>query len=67
VEEIGKKSAGEKCDVAGLYWSSGCGHANVLDFQEDDIFPNCYFCGKAIEWLIQPEIKAPFKGHISPC
>jgi hypothetical protein len=41
----------DKCDVPGLYWSSGCEHADYQDMKLNDIFPVCQTCQKAIIWI----------------
>jgi len=45
--------SGDKCHVAGLYWASGCGHADVLILKETEELPNCKTCGKPIKWIYQ--------------
>ena len=48
---------GDKCHVAGTYWSSGCGHADVGDFQLYDVFPTCKTCFTNIAWILHPRFK----------
>jgi hypothetical protein len=31
--------SGDKCDTKGLYWASGCGHADAMEFSELEVFP----------------------------
>jgi hypothetical protein len=45
--------SGDKCDTAGIYWASGCGHADVVEFSEWDVFPNCKDCNKPIKWILK--------------
>ena len=42
---------GDKCDTEGLYWSSGCGHAQVKEFTTLETFPYCATCKKSINWI----------------
>jgi hypothetical protein len=44
-------ASGVKCDAGGLYWASGCGHADASYFSEYDEFPNCKTCGSPIKWI----------------
>jgi len=44
------KQSGDTCEVAGLYWLSGCGHAASIDMKAGAIFPDCEVCGKEITW-----------------
>jgi hypothetical protein len=41
----------EICNVKGLYWSSGCGHAAAKVFADGETFPACSTCGKPIRWI----------------
>jgi hypothetical protein len=43
---------GDKCETDGLYWSSGSGHAHVLNFLENDQFPHCPTCSHQIKWIL---------------
>ena len=49
--------SGDKCDTAGYYWSSGCGHAEVMEFSEYEEFPNCKTCNQLINWIHRPTAK----------
>lgn len=40
----------DKCDVPGVYWASGCEHADYQDMKLHDLFPVCQTCQKAIMW-----------------
>ena len=40
------------CDVKGLYWSSGCGHAAAKVFADGEIFPACSTCSKPVRWIL---------------
>jgi hypothetical protein len=41
----------DKCDVPGIYWASGCGHADYQDMKLFDLFPVCQTCQQAIMWI----------------
>jgi hypothetical protein len=49
--------SGDKCDTAGYYWASGCGHADVLIFKEFEELPNCRTCGKPIKWIYRKPVR----------
>ena len=42
--------SGDKCDEAGYYWASGCGHPKAVMFMQNDEFPVCSECGKPLQW-----------------
>ena len=41
----------DKCDVPGIYRSSGCEHADHVHMKLNELFPVCYTCKKAIVWI----------------
>jgi hypothetical protein len=43
--------AGEFCQFHGIYRTSDCGHADVQEFNEGDVFPHCEICGQQICWI----------------
>jgi hypothetical protein len=45
--------SGDKCDMAGIYWASGCGHADAMEFSEYDVFPVCKTYGHPIKWILK--------------
>lgn len=45
------RNTGDSCDYAGLYWASGCGHADCIDIEEGAVFPPCEMCGHKIVWI----------------
>jgi hypothetical protein len=54
--------SGEICSKNGLYWASGCGHADVKIYTEGDVFPACEFCNAPINWILQrPRSKSDSK------
>lgn len=44
------KHSGDICEVAGIYWLSGCGHAAWIEIEAGAAFPACEVCGKEITW-----------------
>ena len=47
------KHSGDICEVAGIYWLSGCGHAAWIDIEAGATFPACEVCGKEITWKLR--------------
>ena len=47
------KHSGDICEVAGIYWLSGCGHAACIDIDAGAMFPPCEMCGKEITWKLR--------------
>ncbi len=47
------KQSGDTCELTGIYWLSGCGHAAYIDIEVGAIFPNCEVCGKEIVWKLR--------------
>lgn len=65
------KLSGQICEVSGLYWSSGCGHAGCIDIDAEAIFPQCESCHRVIKWVPQKpptsESVQIIKRIVPPC
>jgi hypothetical protein len=42
----------ERCSISGVYWSSGCEHADAKNFDMGEILPCCGLCGREVRWLM---------------
>jgi hypothetical protein len=58
-------SSGEKCQIAGIYWSSGCDHADIMYFLDGDNFPYCRNCDLPIKWIYRKPLQ-PTDAQMRP-
>ena len=51
VEKVAAASD-DLCPTSGVYWSSGCEHADARSFEVGEVLPWCGMCGRNVRWLM---------------
>jgi len=55
---------GDPCEKSGLYLGSGgCGHAVERRVKQEEPFPECKVCGKAVNWTLLRPLEAEWDGY----